>query len=278
GIMAMGLGVPLTLQVQPFSSSSRLSLISTLCNHSPIRINAIASRDQTCYQNVNASFLEQGNYSRRDFVVGYGTAAGLALTWSLSPAVESANAADLIQRKQRGEFLESVKKSLKTAIQAHPDLIPSIMKLALNDAVTYDKASKTGGANGSIRLTSEIRRPENEGLLPAMKLLEDIKKEIDASSKGGPISYADLIQFAGQSATKNTFLSSAIRKCGGNEQKGQTMYTAYGSNGQWRLFEIQLGRTDTEETDPEGKILNWEQSPVAEMKRKFSDLGLGPRQ
>ena len=37
---------------------------------------------------------------------------------------------------------------------------------------------------------------------------------------------------AAQSATKKTFLDSAIRKCGGNEEKGNLLYTAYGSNGQ----------------------------------------------
>lgn len=37
---------------------------------------------------------------------------------------------------------------------------------------------------------------------------------------------------AAQSAVKYTFLASAIRKCGGNEEKGNLLYTAYGSNGQ----------------------------------------------
>lgn len=38
--------------------------------------------------------------------------------------------------------------------------------------------------------------------------------------------------YAAQSATKQTFLAAAIRKCGGNEEKGNLLYTAYGSNGQ----------------------------------------------
>lgn len=37
---------------------------------------------------------------------------------------------------------------------------------------------------------------------------------------------------AAQSATKKTFLDSAIIKCGGNEEKGNLLYAAYGSNGQ----------------------------------------------
>lgn len=110
--------------------------------------------------------------------------------------------------------------------------------------------------------SSELSRAENEGLSDGLSLIEDVKKEIDSISKGGPISYADLIQLAGddviayaknmfmnriiivvteiflglvsigQSAVKSTFLASAIRKCGGNEEKGNLLYTAYGSAGQ----------------------------------------------
>ncbi|XP_028083705.1 uncharacterized protein LOC114284953 [Camellia sinensis] len=111
--------------------------------------------------------------------------------------VEEANAADLIQRRQRSEFQSSVKGTLFTAIKANPDLVPSLLTLAMNDAMTYDKATKSGGPNGSVRFSSEISRPENKGLSAAMNLLEEAKKEIDSYSKGGPISFADLIQFAG---------------------------------------------------------------------------------
>jgi hypothetical protein len=38
--------------------------------------------------------------------------------------------------------------------------------------------------------------------------------------------------YVAQGAIKATFLASAIRKCGGNEQKGSLLYTAYGSSGQ----------------------------------------------
>uniref|UniRef100_A0A2P2M1M6 Ascorbate peroxidase n=1 Tax=Rhizophora mucronata TaxID=61149 RepID=A0A2P2M1M6_RHIMU len=125
---------------------------------------------------------------------------------------------------------------------------------------------------------SEISRPENKGLSVALTLLEEARKEIDSYSKGGPISFADLIQYAAQSAIKATFLASAIRKCGGNEEKGILLYTAYGSNGQWGLFDKQFGRTDTQEPDPEGRIPQWEKATVKEMKDKFSAIGLGPRQ
>ncbi|KAK6938122.1 hem peroxidase, partial [Dillenia turbinata] len=199
---------------------------------------------------VESDYNDEDQYRRRDIL-------------NSGPFVGTATAADLIQRRQRSEFQSNIKGTFFTAIKGNPDLIPSILTLALNDAITYDKATKSGGPNGSIRFSSEISRPENKGLSAALSLLEEAKKEIDSYSKGGPLSYADLIQFAGQAATKATFLASAIRKCGGNEEKGNLLYTAYGSNGQ---------------PDPEGRVPQWDKATVREMKDKFSAIGFGPRQ
>ncbi|KAK4483938.1 hypothetical protein RD792_011147, partial [Penstemon davidsonii] len=195
-----------------------------------------------------------------------------------SSFVEVANAADLIQRRQRSEFQDKIKGTLYDALKGNPDIVPSVLTLALNDAMTYDKATKSGGPNGSIRFSSEISRPENKELSPALTFLEEVKKEIDSYSKGGPISYADLIQCAAQSAVKSTFLASAIQKCGGNEEKGALLYRAFGSSGQWGLFDRQFGRSDAEQPDPEGRVPQWEKSSVQAMKDKFSAVGLGPRQ
>lgn len=111
-----------------------------------------------------------------------------------------------------------------------------------------------------------------------MDLLTEAKKEIDSFSKGGPISFADLIQFAAQSALKRSFLDAAIAKCGGNEEKGRTLYSAYGSNGQWGLFDRTFGRADAQEADPEGRVPDWSKASVQEMKDRFVAVGLGPRQ
>ncbi|GAB4861280.1 Thylakoid lumenal 29 kDa protein, chloroplastic [Ancistrocladus abbreviatus] len=172
----------------------------------------------------------------------------------------------------------SIKGTLSNVVKGNLDLISPILTLALNDAMTYDKATKSGGPNGSIRFSSEISRPEIKGLSAALNLLEDAKKEIDSYSKGGPIAFADLVQYAAQAATKATFLAAAIRKCGGNEEKGTFLYTAYGSNGQWGQFDKQFGRADAQEPGPKGRIPHWDKANVQEMKDKFSSVGLGPRQ
>ncbi|CAH9085712.1 unnamed protein product [Cuscuta epithymum] len=230
-----------------------------------------------CKVDTNTS-LRRDSFRRRDLFHCIGATISLDLLGRSSSLIQVASAADLIQRRQRSEFQSSVKDILSTALKENQDLIPSLLTLALNDAMTYDKASKSGGANGSIRFSSEISRPENKGLVSAMNMLEEAKKDIDVMSKGGPISYADLIQYGAQSAVKKTCLDAAIRKCGGNAEKGTLLYSVYGSNAQWGQFDKQFGRSDSVHVDPEGRIPQWETASVQEMKDKFKAIGYGPRQ
>ncbi|KAK1436378.1 hypothetical protein QVD17_02157 [Tagetes erecta] len=268
GLISFLSTIPTLLPNAPFSSSKSSTY--------PIRHGTINCKIDDGGSN------EINGVGRRDILKCFGAAISLELVASSSPIpshfVEVANAADLIQRRQRSDFQSSIKSTLYTAIKANPELISPLLTLALNDAVTYDKPTKSGGPNGSIRFSSEISRPENQGLSAALSLVEEAKKEIDSYSKGGPISYSDLIQLAAQSALKATFLASAIRKCGGNEEKGNLLYSAYGSSGQWGLFDRQFGRSDTQEPDPEGRVPDWTKASVQEMKDKFIAIGFGPRQ
>lgn len=262
--------VPSLLQLAPLPLPPLHTTAST-------RYPTLASTIRCC--KVEAAIVsDEDRFCRRDVLRCFGAAICMETIASSGSFVEMASAADLIQRGQRSDFLSKVKGTLFTSIKANPDLVPSILTLALNDIMTYDKPTKSGGPNGSIRFSSEISRPENKGLSAALSFLEEEKKEIDSYSKGGPISYTDLIQSAAQSALKSTFLASAILKCGGNEEKGNLLYTAYGSSGQWGLFERQFGRSDTQGPDPEGRVPQWEKASVQEMKDKFSAVGFGPRQ
>lgn len=272
---------------KPKSGMARLSFISTLTSThllSPPAMPSLATSNarplplsKICCK-IDADVGYEGQFSRREALKCFGATVGMEVISSSWSFAEEAKAADLIQRRQRSEFQSSIKETLSNAIKINPDVVPSLLKMALNDAITYDKATKSGGPNGSILFSSEIGRPENKGLLVAQSFLEEAKKEIDGFSKGGPISFSDLIQLAAQSAVKSTFLASAIRKCGGNEQKGALLYTAYGSSGQWGLFDRQFGRSDAQEPDPEGRVPLWEKASVQDMKDKFKAVGFGPRQ
>uniref|UniRef100_A0A0E0KUR9 Plant heme peroxidase family profile domain-containing protein n=1 Tax=Oryza punctata TaxID=4537 RepID=A0A0E0KUR9_ORYPU len=230
---------PALLLLAPRGSASASAVSSPARRHAHIQVCCHATAQE-----------EPVRFRRRDLIGGcLTTAIGLEIVEGSTGFTRVATAADLIERRQRSEFQSSIKSTLATAITAKKELIPSLLTLALNDAMTYDKATKSGGPNGSIRL-----RPENSGLSAALDLLVEAKKEIDSYSKGGPIAFADLIQLAAQSALKLTFVDAAIAKCGGNEEKGRTLYSAYGSNGQWGLFDKLFGRQDSQEPDPEGRL------------------------
>ncbi|KAF9623716.1 hypothetical protein IFM89_004096 [Coptis chinensis] len=267
------------MAVTTFSFLSTLPSLLPLSSSQPSHLTIAHSYSpgNICCRKTEALVFQEAGFTRRDILKCVGATFGMEII-SLGASTEMACAADLIQRRQRSVFQSDVKNSLYNAIKAKPELIPSILMLAVNDIMTYDKATKSGGPNGSICFSSEISRPENQGLSAVLNFLEEVKKEIDSNSKGGPISFADLIQCAAQSALKRTFLASAIRKCGGNEEKGNLVYTAYGSNGQWGLFDREFGRADSQEPDPEGRVPQWEKASVQEMKDKFSAVGLGPRQ
>lgn len=194
-------------------------------------------------------------------------------------APDAVHAADLTQRIQRGAYLSKVQLALKETVAENTALIPELLRLALNDAATYDKATKTGGANGSIRFSEELGRPENKGLDKAVQLLEKVKGLLDASEdKSGPIGWADLIQLAGRAAAKASFLEAAVRKAGGDRKKGRTIVDAFGSSSQWGFFDKQFGRKDATEADPPGRVLDWAKASNAEIKEKFAAYGLKPRQ
>lgn len=228
-------------------------------------ISSIDNEDQT------------GNTTRRHTLISL---AGLTAVGSLGSLslTGDANAADLIQRIQRGDFLSLVQGKLRVAVKENSELVPELLRLALNDALTYEKASSSGGANGSIHFGEELERPENKGLEKAVKLLESVKADIDEGAKGGPISWADIIQFGGQAAVKRLYLEAAIRKAGGDEAKGRQLYFAFGSASQWGLFDKQFGRADATEADPAGRVPDWSSTSVEEWKAKLAPYGLKPRQ
>eukprot|EP00850_Spirogloea_muscicola_P004647 SM000020S05997 [mRNA] locus=s20:354406:356786:+ [translate_table: standard] len=191
-----------------------------------------------------------------------------------------ASAANLGERIQRDKLRSVIKAALRAAVTDNEALIPDILRLALNDIATYDKATATGGPNGSIRLSEELGRPENAGLDKALGVLGSVKAKLDDSQAalGGPIGWADLIQYAAEVAVQGLFLNAATRKVGGDPEKGRQLYNAFGSSGQWGAFEKLLGRKDAAAADPAGRVIDWEPASVADLKAKFASLGLTGRQ
>ncbi|XP_052488698.1 putative L-ascorbate peroxidase 6 isoform X3 [Gossypium raimondii] len=89
-----------------------------------------------------------------------------------------------------------------------------VLRLVFHDAGTYEMDENSGGMNGSI--VYELERPEN--------VLEKAKKEIEAIQS---VSWADMIAVGG---------AEAVSICGGPK------------------IPVTLGRLDSGESDPEGKM------------------------
>src|SRR5215472_11374980 len=74
---------------------------------------------------------------------------------------------------------------------------PAHLRLAFHDAGTYDLASGTGGAHGSVHLIDELRRADNTGWgTTCMELIAEAKSAYPS------VSWADLIAVGGAAAVQ----------------------------------------------------------------------------
>ncbi|KAG5247929.1 L-ascorbate peroxidase [Salix suchowensis] len=98
------------------------------------------------------------------------------------------------------EYLKEIDKARRDlrALIAYKNCAPIMLRLAWHDAGTYDKNTKTGGANGSIRNEEECSHGSNNGLKLAIDFCEEVK------AKHPMITYADLYQLAGMVAVEVT--------------------------------------------------------------------------
>jgi L-ascorbate peroxidase len=166
---------------------------------------------------------------------------------------------------QRKAFQARVVEELQKVLTK--DDAGAAARAVLNDAGTYDVATKTGGFNGSIRF--ELDRPENKGLKAYFDKLSKAKEAIDAkSAKIGisPISYADLEVMGLRVATRLKWAYIKVSRAP-VASGGETISDAFGA-----AWDVSLGRPDAESADPEGRVLQPSASPQ-EVKDWFFKLG-----
>lgn len=80
--------------------------------------------------------------------------------------------------------VEGAKKEVETLLE-QTRCVPLFLRLAYHDAMTYDATTKTGGANGSIRVQRELDHAGNESLSSALDLLEPIKAHYQVLTYAG---------------------------------------------------------------------------------------------
>ncbi len=120
-----------------------------------------------------------------------------------------------------------------------PRLAPLFLRLAFHDAITYDPATRSGGANGSIRLPEELAREENRGMAVAIELLRPVQQHFTQ------VSWADLIALAG---------AVAVTRTGGPD------------------IELPLGRKDSDTPSLPARVFSANQS-LEETKVQFREMG-----
>jgi L-ascorbate peroxidase len=121
---------------------------------------------------------------------------------------------------------------------------PAHLRLAFHDAGTYDKATQTGGAHGSVRLLEQLSRSENAGWGQAcIELLAEARAQFPS------LSWADLVAIGG---------AAAVQKCGGP------------------VMQIGLGRTDTSVPAPVSRLPGGYEGAFL-LRTTFARMGLGAR-
>ena len=137
-------------------------------------------------------------------------------------------------------LLRLLRRQLRRAVTVRT--APLFLRLAFNDAISYDPTTGTGGANGSIRLSEELARKDLQSMRQAIESLRPIKERFPS------VSWADLIAVAG---------AAAVAQTGGP------------------LIDIPLGRIDADHPSPPPRTL--EEMTFDQLKGRFAELGFSLR-
>jgi L-ascorbate peroxidase len=126
-----------------------------------------------------------------------------------------------------------------------PEHAPAHVRLAFHDAGTFDQRTRTGGANGSIRLTDEVRRAENTGWgQECLALLNEARQRFP------DVSWADLVAVGA---------AAAIARCGGP------------------TISVGLGRSDATEPAPAHRLPGGYEGPAL-LRTLFGRMGFSARE
>jgi L-ascorbate peroxidase len=204
-----------------------------------VKVSCVASPDQP---------------DRRGLLAGLATS--LAVLPLITPTAANAYSNKVISGKnlssfQRKDLLQDFQQRAEAEIKkvvTGADA-PAAMRLLFNDASTYDAVARTGGVNGSIVLSEELKRPENKDLKDLVDRLAAARTAIAA---GGPpaqktISWADTIVLACKVTQQMIWYDARFVS---NPINGALLAERYSNP-----IIVTLGRVDTDVPDAAGKVL-----------------------
>lgn len=176
----------------------------------------------------------------------------------------------------RKEFVQRCDKALKDIVTG--DDARLALRLVLHDAGTFDRASKTGGIDGSVILNKEeAGRPENKEFEPFVEKLKKAKEVIDAQARPGQsgISWADLEVLAARTALRASFRDAKVKRSIEKSKDGKPNLAAVNAAASVE-FPVNVGRIDSgEAAGPAGKLPPVDADAIA-VKDFFALLGAKP--
>jgi L-ascorbate peroxidase len=179
-----------------------------------VAIKAPKTSRRSIHVRCAAPHESQERPSRRALLVGASSIAALPLL-TAPPAdaklVERVIPAKNLSASQKKDLLNDLQsratrelsKVLTTADAS------AALRLLLHDAATYDAKNKTGGVNGSIVMSEELKRPENADLKEIVGKLAKARDAIIASQNPAqaPLSWADTIVLAVKVTQENAWVN-----------------------------------------------------------------------
>lgn len=187
--------------------------------------------------------------SRRAVLLQSAAAAALLAAGPTNPvlAAVSQDAERYGDKELLVAALNKIKQAVRNACAADASLLPSLMKLAISDGLSYDKESGDGGLDASILY--ELKRDSNAGLGAAAKSVQEMQQGLKRTTQA---SLADVLAIAG---------AETIEVVGGPR------------------IVVQLGREDAKAAEAEGARAGWSwEQPTAEgLRALFSASGMSTK-
>jgi len=99
--------------------------------------------------------------------------------------------------------VNKIRQNVRNVINGDPSLAALFIKIAIQDALTYDTTTEEGGPDGSIIATILDKNNKNPSLVGLSKAAEQLNRIAITNKKTTEITMADVVTFAGAEAIES---------------------------------------------------------------------------
>ena len=232
-------------------------------SRSVVEANAEANNNAV---NRRSLLLELGTAAAATLAFAYGGEAGGGVAFADEVGDDYFPVSSLpkgAKAQQTAEVQGLVKEAVKKCVTED---YTTVLQLAFLDAITFDKSAKTGGANGSVRNSDELKAL---GLSDKYaKAIDQIGKAKAEAEKSAPfpltLSWADTLVLAAYYKTQRHFIDSVLERAK-DVQSANIILQGYSND-----FPVPpLGRVDADGSDASSLSLK-----TADLVQRGLDNGL----